>query len=286
MAQTPKSDADGMVIFSGSVPWYASGRSLDTTTTKARGTRATGTTRTRASAKAQPTVIHPFFHEASSLTSDEYWQELLAKAAFDKLPRKFRVENGCLYYQTARNRYVECSLTVDNPAQVLEEVREFMGKHAGIMSEIDSKEREAMILQEAARASIIEISSWSSILQSQTRRTLLSIYALDLGKQHGLSHAEQLGLDCLIKFAVNAGYFDNHNITVSRGVITHIDGLQFDASNRCFDITDSTRAMCRPKRNGRGTEEDEVATVVTESTTTTTTRTKRSTLRFLTAKDA
>jgi hypothetical protein len=229
-------DADGgFVIFSGSKLWYSSKDGIENTMCKPRITRSHN--KIRDSARTKRTIEFQLFENIKDQEKDQFWYSFFEDAAVGKLPRNFKYINGILSYKN-KNKNNEIII----PETILEAsafVKAFVNENAGIISPLDIKEKKAIDEKYNNEMNNIEIDNWKQIKNDKQQGILISIFIQEVSELYNLNIEERTKLFQKIKLGLLSGYLNNTNIVMENGVISFIEGLEFEDETREFNINTS-----------------------------------------------
>ena len=256
------SDTDGgFVIFSGNKLWYSSKDGLENNISKPKVTR--GVNKIRNSAKSKRVIEFQLFEDIKNIEKDQFWVSFFEDAAIGRFPRNFKYANNVFNYRN-KNKIAEIMLP-DSPLEAGAFVKAFVYEQAGIISPTDIKEKKAIdekCLQDAAN---IEVSNWKQIKNEKQQSILVSLFVQLAAEKYDLNFEERTKLTQQIKLGLLSGYLNNTNIIMENGNIIDIEGLEFDADKREFNInTDTCKIVKVPKRNCHDTAADTTTTRILE----------------------
>jgi hypothetical protein len=221
------------------------------TTTGVDWFKATALVPTKTRRGRNSTVIYPIFAECASISSDQYWTDVLNKASIGKLPKKFFYDDGKLIYK--KNKKVDILQISPDINTALIEIVNFIKYHTGLISdtERDYLEQNQIIQDE----NINYWESWKE-LKSPARAFLIANYIFRLRSVLNLNKFEEAQLRAVINYGINCKKFDCHNIILVDSEIDKIDGLLFDHKKRMFSIDPSITVKAVSRSRSRKSQSD------------------------------
>jgi len=254
-------DTDGgFVIFSGSKLWYSSKDGLENTICKPKITRVHN--KIRDSARTKRNIEFQLFEDIKNKEKDQFWYSFFEDAAVGKLPRNFKFINGILSYKN-KNKNTEITVP-ETPLEAAAFVKAFVYENAGIISPLDMKEKKAIDEKHNADMASIEIDNWKQIKNDKQQGILISIFIQEISEVYNLNLEERAKLFQKIKLGLLSGYLNSTNIVMENGIISFIEGLEFDDISREFNInTDLCKIVKVPKKYNNATTLDTTNTQLT-----------------------
>ena len=251
-------DTDGgFVIFSGSKLWYSSKDGLENTICKPKITRSHN--KIRDSAKTKRNIEFQLFEDIKNLEKDQFWYSFFEDAAVGKFPRNFKFINGILIYKN-KNKNTEI-IVPETPLEAAAFVKAFVYENAGIISPIDIKEKKSIDDKHNSETAAIEIDSWKQVKNDKQQGILISIFIQEVSEIYNLNLEERTKLFQKIKLGLLSGYLNTTNIVMENGIISFIEGLEFDDINREFNINTSLCKIVKaPKKYNNSTNIDTTTT--------------------------
>lgn len=250
--------SEGFIILSGNRTIYSSGDlsslSVDKAPVGKGKTQKPKSTKVRASAKTSSEVLYPFFKEFSETTDDVFWKSLFADAAVGKFPRGFRYQHGVLSYKI-KSKIYEKYISLDNHQDALKNIKDFMGEHAGIISSIDTEEKQKEIQSRITSLLTQEINNWNQIRSPTHKMILVSKYLDLLEIKNKLTKKQKEETRSQINIGIVIGYFNNENIIIKDGLISKIEGLIWDVKSKKF-IIDTKNIKLKNKKSTKKAEEN------------------------------
>ncbi len=259
-------DTDGgFVIFSGSKLWYSSKDGLENTICKPKITRSHN--KIRDSAKTKRNIEFQLFEDIKNLEKDQFWYSFFEDAAVGKFPRNFKFINGILIYKN-KNKNTEI-IVPETPLEAAAFVKAFVYENAGIISPIDIKEKKSIDDKHNSENAAIEIDSWKQVKNDKQQGILISIFIQEVSEIYNLNLEERTKLFQKIKLGLLSGYLNTTNIVMENGIISFIEGLEFDEINREFNINTSLCKIVKaPKKYNNSTNIDTTTTQLSGNDTT------------------
>jgi hypothetical protein len=228
----------GLVIMSGSKIVYQSGNPEGMSMQQAPVGKGKGVkvqTKTRASAKGTPEVVHDLFLKCAAMCNDRFWKTHFDQAALGVFHRGFSYQNNNLIHRMrSKSKPSYCEISPD-PAIAMGQFKTFLQEKAGIMSEEDAESRQNDLEHNMELQASTNLNSWNAVKTMTHRNIVIGHFVNQLGQQYDLDLHERHNLINLIMLGIAAGYFDASTICMDKGVIISISGLIRDV-NGVFDI--------------------------------------------------
>ena len=228
----------GLVIMSGSKVVYQSGNPEGMSMQQAPVGKGKGVkiqTKTRASAKGTPEIVHDLFSKCSTMCSDRFWKTHFDQAAIGVFHRGFAYQNNNLIHRMrSKSKPSYCEISPD-PAIAMGQFKSFLQEKAGIMSEEDADLRQNYLEHNMELQASTNLNSWNAVKTMSHRTIVIGHFVNQLGQQYDLDLHKRHNLINLIMLGIAAGYFDASTIFMDKGAITSISGLIRD-ENGIFDI--------------------------------------------------
>jgi hypothetical protein len=180
---------------------------------------ATGSGKAPKKIRKSDQIKNPMFLDGAELVSDEYWRDLLIKAAKGKFPRGFSYNDGFLLHRAS-------GITIqipENPASLVETTVLFLRQKGNIFSPND-----LAILESAAQQYLIDGEdvnvAWARIFKAKNSRTKYIRDYIERTYGH-LDIRIRDELFTQINTYLELGLCKKEDIVFVQGQIQHIEGL-------------------------------------------------------------
>ena len=186
------------------------------------------------SSKLRKNIVHEIFLEMEKFNDDEFWNVFLLRASRDLFPSGFGFRDNTLYYTVKTKYNFELKFNPDEPEESLIKLKEFMNKK-GVMSITDKN-----IINTNVKTYVKEkekVNDWKKLGKKQS--TVMKDYIEDLKLKYKLNKSEFKWLEMIISIGISSTILNNKNIIIENGVIKNIDILEWDETERTFDINTS-----------------------------------------------
>jgi len=180
-------------------------------------------------------ITYPIFYTIATACSDHQWLKILENFYHGKFFPKFTCVINVLKYRKDKKTF-SCVLDENDPSNAFITFRNFVGKHTGIVSdlELEQYEREGEIESENMAKK-----TWAGHTQVM-KNCMLEMFFARSAKVAGLNAEEKQQLKSLVHFGLFFGYFKDQ-IIVENNQICYIAGLHFDEVNRKFFLDPSLK---------------------------------------------
>lgn len=213
----------GFVILSGAKPWFQCGDVANLAPAASKVVKK-APAKSRAAAKGLPETLYPVLLQVVDIVDDPFWKSIFRDAAIGKFSRGFQFKNGILSYKI-QNKLSSCVVDMTTPQTAMSTVRSFMSTSATVLSVLDVENRRLERQAKMIKITEVEINSWSQVKTAPHRSVLITRFLCKVTDSLSLTALQAESLERIIRLGMVVGYFGVNTIHVSKGFITHIDGL-------------------------------------------------------------
>jgi hypothetical protein len=203
----------------------------------------------RAAARYSAPPIHPIFKEASDITDDPFWKDVMERMSKNLYRKGFRytaypppTPGGRLVYRSKTREYI---LEIgENPTEVLSSVKAFMEKHVGMSSNADQILINRQIQEESKNPLDSLPKIWSDVKGHNSKSTLICHYAGLVRDQKNLTEKQFNDLIATISLGIAGGNLGDGSIRLHHGAIESVGGLMQDSATGEFylDVMEARKA--------------------------------------------
>jgi len=219
--------------------------------------------RNRAAANVAAPKMYPLFAAAAEHIADPFWKAILVDLSEGKLRRGYRYYpphldgtlTGRLTYKV-RNRDYETELGKD-PAEVAEQVKNFMIDKGNMLSPIDRQIRERELALSISTSPDIAPQSWGRIRNVTHRAIIIHRFISTVVEAAQLDGAQKKELENLITLGITAHIFNSDTIILKDGFIVNIMGLHYVDGHFVIDPKLVSYQFFKPSKVTHVEEEDD-----------------------------
>lgn len=179
----------------------------------------------------------PVFNEMAKIVKDEFWSPLLIEASRGYLPKRYKFINNQLvykYHSTTGSLDLVLPEKYDRKKifSLFEELKDFLKTFTGIQAPEP----------ETSLASIADLGEakdlpWSKIKMSPPKlNAAIGSYVSKIKQDHNLSAADFEILFGAVKSMVIANIFYKTAFHYSKGILSKIEGLEYDPKQKIFTL--------------------------------------------------
>lgn len=208
--------------------------------------------------KLRKNIVHDIFLDMENFNDDEFWNTFLLRASRDLFPSGFGFRDNTLYYTVKTKYNFELKLNPNEPEESLSKLKEFMN-NKGVMSITDKNNINTNV--QGYNKESEKINDWKKLGKKQN--IAIRDYLEVLKIRYKLNKNEFRWLDMIVSIGVSSNILNNKNIIIENGVIINIDILEWNETERIFDI--NTNGIKISKNTNKVNKRDRCNTVDTSS---------------------
>ena len=181
---------------------------------------------------------HQIFADCIEYTLDPYWRKQLEDFSNNKFPKKCTYNGGIITYKVNKTTSIRCILNIeeDDPIQLLNCIKEFMYKNAGLQSDREQAHQNEIVNN---RGGLEEFDVWKKLKKKNVKEPIINAYILKLQDKYNLDDIELLKLNNILKLSFEINSIDSTNIEYDgeNAKIDNIDNVEFNPDTRTFTIS-------------------------------------------------
>lgn len=186
----------------------------------------------------------PIFEEASQFVLDTYWKDVLIGCSKGRFPKGVRYSQNAHTFsiKTQKKGKVTGGIEVielrSDPNELSQDVLRIFRDKLDLFSNIDLKikEDEFNATSDTSCHTLAQI-SWKNIKPKYMKDLYITNYVIELKKKHNIPDQEAIELNTEIAFAIQLKTIGPDQIHFENGVISHIDGVDYNPSTGKVTLT-------------------------------------------------
>lgn len=177
-------------------------------------------------------LLHPIFLECRDHCPSEYWKGVFEDLAHGKYPKQIFISSHSIQSSNRKKpfSYLYRGRTV---AEICRDTIDLLMQHTDLISGEEIKQKKDN--NEPYKRDAFEC--WKDIKKKYIKDTLLMEFALRLKRDLTLSYRRTIQLYQTLALKVYTGQLTE--IHMENGVITHIDGFEYDQETQTFQFDES-----------------------------------------------
>lgn len=192
-------------------------------------------------------VTYGFFLEMSKITEDEFWENKLSMAAYNKFPKNFKWQNNYLTF-TKGSKVFRQQLST-NVYEARDQVINFFKEKGNICS---PKDQQAMFVEKIKDEPPL---TWISA-SKRTRECLIIYYCIEQKKLRNLDDYEYHQLRHILNGIVNNKRFDDRIVFEDKRII-EIKSLIFDPVKRYYYFENLPKVSRSSRKKDKRDDDDD-----------------------------
>lgn len=193
------------------------------------------------SAKEQ-LVIFPIFDDCKTFTLDAFWRDEFTKLACNRFPMGMRydaVHHNLVLKLDGRKTEV-VALPEDSPADTFQIIMKILKGKYDMRSSRDLKVQKKAI-EDAMRKREVDMDcDFKNIKPRHLKDQLIMDHLFDLKSKHRLTNTEFKYLVSVVQLGFQFRSLSPNDVIYADGVVSDIQGLEFDEENRVFITPESS----------------------------------------------
>lgn len=204
------------------------------------------------------TVVHNVFLNCKKYATDKYWQDIIYSCAHNKFPRgvKFDSIKMVIYvrYDALKGRAkteifeVPPSSDGDNDKKLFDLLIHIFRNILGLRSDKDISDSKQE-LEDIRKCGDVNMEvEWKKLKPRTLKNQIIMNFAATQVEKHDLPESQIKHLYKIIQLGFQFKNLSGVDVHYEKGVITEIDGLEFDKKTNTFVITNPQKPMPKTEK--------------------------------------
>ena len=199
-------------------------------------------------------LIYPIFAECKDYTLDPFWKDIFFKCACNRFPKNLRYDN--------KNRVISIKIPCaggrsksevmdisDDPIQLFQTMMFIFRDKLGLRSSRDLQ-TQVLEMEDIKEKNKIDLDcEWKKLKPRTLKDELIMNYVMKLVKENNLNSLESKSLLTTIYLGFQYKKLTADHIDYKNGVINNIIGLEVDADERKFYITNEPKVANKSEKS-------------------------------------
>jgi len=199
-------------------------------------------------------LIYPIFAECKDYTLDPFWKDIFFKCACNRFPKNLRYDNKnrviSIKMQCAGGRSKSEVMDIsDDPIQLFQTMMFIFRDKLGLRSSRDLQ-TQVLEMEDIKEKNKIDLDcEWKKLKPRTLKDELIMNYVMKLVKENNLNSLESKSLLTTIYLGFQYKKLTADHIDYKNGVINNIIGLEVDADERKFYITNEPKVANKSEKS-------------------------------------